>query len=355
MAEIQQFNLGQLLGQAEAIKGARRQNQLAELMMPIQQQSAQLGLQQARLGQTQQLAKGALAMMGGNWQDPDVWNRAITMAEQQGADVRPLKAGPTQEGYNLIQAYASGNQQALDAATRNFQFLTEGMTEQERLKARRIQLGLDPRAQGSGALTIATTPGATEAVAGSESQIAGSKAGAAESAKLTEQREQLPQLRAAIASAEAAAKQSAEISAEKRSNSRAFSTYETGMANLGKALGATTTGPAAGWLPAITADAQVAEGAAAVMAPILKSLFREAGEGTFTEGDQKLLMDMLPSRSDHPEAAKAKMKFIDDLVRQKLSAGPAQQAAPVQSPPTQVAPAAPSTQPAGGVRFLGFE
>lgn len=105
MAEIQQFNLGQLLGQAEAIKGARRQNQLADLMAPIQQQSAQLGLDQARLGQTQQLAKGALAILGDNPQAN--WGQAIEFVRSRGGDVTGIEQYSPQN-YELAKQLASG-------------------------------------------------------------------------------------------------------------------------------------------------------------------------------------------------------------------------------------------------------
>lgn len=105
MAEIQQFNLGQLLGQAEAIKGARRQNQLAELMAPIQQQSAQLGLDQARLGQTQQLARGALSILGDAPEQN--WGQAIEFVRSRGGDVTGIEQYSPQN-YALAQQLATG-------------------------------------------------------------------------------------------------------------------------------------------------------------------------------------------------------------------------------------------------------
>jgi hypothetical protein len=67
------------------------------------------------------------------------------------------------------------------------------------------------------------------------------------------------------------------------------------------------------------------------MAPVLKQMFRESGEGVFTDRDQDMLIAMLPTRIDHPEAAKAKMQGIDAIVRAKLGQG--QQSAPQQSAP----------------------
>jgi hypothetical protein len=93
--------------------------------------------------------------------------------------------------------------------------------------------------------------------------------------------------------------------------------YDTAMSGLTEALGGTVTGPVAGWLPALTTNQQVAEGSVAAMAPILKQLFRGAGEGTFTDKDQELLIAMLPTRKDTPEARIIKVQNIDAIVRAK--------------------------------------
>jgi hypothetical protein len=95
--------------------------------------------------------------------------------------------------------------------------------------------------------------------------------------------------------------------------------YDTAMNGLTESLGETTTGPVAGWLPAITSNQQVADGAVAAMAPVLKQLFRSSGEGAFTDKDQELLIEMIPTRKDNPEARVAKIKNIDAIVRAKLS------------------------------------
>lgn len=105
-----------------------------------------------------------------------------------------------------------------------------------------------------------------------------------------------------------------------RVNKTALSMYEAGMDSLRKSMGQTTTGPIVGRLPALTATQQAAEGTVAAMAPILKGLFRQAGEGTFTDRDQELLLRMIPTRTDLPEAREAKLENIDRIVRAKLSA-----------------------------------
>jgi hypothetical protein len=109
-----------------------------------------------------------------------------------------------------------------------------------------------------------------------------------------------------------------------KQNQRAYDVYSTGVTGLLKGLSGASTGPIAGRMPAVTANAQIAEGSVAAMAPVLKQLFRSSGEGTFTDKDQELLMEMLPTRKDRPEARAAKLTNIDAIVRAKLGL-PAQQ------------------------------
>lgn len=127
-----------------------------------------------------------------------------------------------------------------------------------------------------------------------------------------------PEIEAAVKSAVDEVKKLSEIAEEKRSNEVVFNTYKTAMKGLVDSLTGTDTGPFVGLLPAITSNQQIAEGAVAAMAPVLKSLFRSAGEGTFTDKDQELLVAMVPTRKDSPAARKAKIENIDAIVRSKL-------------------------------------
>lgn len=112
--------------------------------------------------------------------------------------------------------------------------------------------------------------------------------------------------------------------AEKKAKTdKTFAAFEIGMKSLEDAFANLDTNPVTGRLPAVTAKAQMAEGAVSAMAPVLKSLFREAGEGTFTEKDQELLLNMAPKRTDHPEVVKYKTKMVRDLVAAKLGVTPA--------------------------------
>lgn len=103
-----------------------------------------------------------------------------------------------------------------------------------------------------------------------------------------------------------------------KENQKAFNTFDVGMKNVLGALSATETGPIVGRLPAFTAEAQTAEGAVSTMAPVLKSMFRTAGEGTFTDKDQELLLNMIPTRLDEPQARDEKIRMIYDIIRSKL-------------------------------------
>jgi hypothetical protein len=121
------------------------------------------------------------------------------------------------------------------------------------------------------------------------------------------------------AAAEASASASGKITGERTGKApTAYAAYKAGVASLENAMNNTATGPFLGRMPALTATQQTAEGAEATMAPILKDLFRSSGEGTFTEGDQALLLKMVPTRTDHEEARKAKLAMIDEIVRAKL-------------------------------------
>ena len=126
--------------------------------------------------------------------------------------------------------------------------------------------------------------------------------------------------------AETRAQQAARVAqekAEREANGRngVLDQWQAAREGLESGLGASETGPLAGRIPAFTTEQQVAEGAVAATAPILKQIFRTAGEGTFTDKDQELLLRMVPTRTDTPEARKAKIENIDRIIRAKMGVG----------------------------------
>lgn len=86
-----------------------------------------------------------------------------------------------------------------------FNAMTADMTPEDKAVARRIWAGLSPRAVGSAAQTIGTTPGMTQTVAGSEAAIRGAVTEAEETARLTVQGDLRPRIEADVAAAKAAA------------------------------------------------------------------------------------------------------------------------------------------------------
>lgn len=94
--------------------------------------------------------------------------------------------------------------------------------------------------------------------------------------------------------------------------------YVAARNGLISGLSGAASGPLAGRMPAVSSAQQTAEGGVAAMAPVLKQLFRVAGEGTFTDKDQELLLNMVPTRKDSPKARADKTRNIDNIVAAKL-------------------------------------
>jgi hypothetical protein len=180
-----------------------------------------------------------------------------------------------------------------------------------------------------------------------EAQYAPQLAADVERAKLRAQMDLAPEQAELDAAAEAGkvtARLGAERAGERPGKEASYRVFETAMQGLESALEGTSTGYFAGKLPAVTEGQQIAQGGIATMAPILKSLFRTAGEGTFTDKDQDLLMAMVPTRDDLPAARAAKIAGIRAVVQAKMgvtSGGDAPQAPANDNPPVQGARKAP--------------
>jgi len=110
-----------------------------------------------------------------------------------------------------------------------------------------------------------------------------------------------------------------EKNAGKNNPQAAWSTYSTAINQYKRDLGETWyLGPIYSMGPDVTPAQRTAAGSYANMAPVLKDVFRQAGEGTFTKDDQQVLLNMLPTRTDSPGTRKAKFENIDAIVRSKL-------------------------------------
>lgn len=118
-----------------------------------------------------------------------------------------------------------------------------------------------------------------------------------------------------------APKDAAKAAAQQAQLATTLRLYETARDGLLQGLSGTSTGPVAGRIPAITSAQQIGEGGVAAMAPVLKQIFRVAGEGTFTDRDQALLLQMVPTRVDTAKARQAKIENIDRIVKAKLGGG----------------------------------
>lgn len=208
-----------------------------------------------------------------------------------------------------------GQQQSAEG--KSFESLIANFSEEDKTKARRVKAGLDPRMVGSAIQTI-SEQGTEVDIAQVEKVISSAK----ETGKLTAQHKLKPVVESAVISAVGQAKAEVNKLGEQRSNDKALGVYETAMGNLTKALDNTITGPFIGFTPAMTSNAQIADGAIAMMLPLMKDVFRGAGEGTFTEGDQKILTDLIPTRNDNAEARASKITMLDSMIRAKLKTAP---------------------------------
>ena len=218
--------------------------------------------------------------------------------------------------------------------------------------------------QGSQAVPIVQVPGQTIGqvradVAGAEAGLAGATSAASAAgqlgqelaykpaieagvteAKLTTEAGIKPRLEADIARSVDMAKQGVLEAAKAKDATKLFAAYDAAINNLSTALGATETGPLIGQLPALTSNAQAAKGAQQVLAVAIKGLVRTAGEGTWTDSDQRMITDMMPTREDTPQSRAQKLVYIDQYIRAKLGQPPSGPAAdPKQTPAVSAPPA----------------
>lgn len=331
----------------------RNRNQLAELDLQFQQgqqgnrnRLAELTMQNkenqasgSEIDTELKNAKVFVGALGSDFEqlDPQAKNQRWQMARQRLISLDPSNEDMPEtfdpQGYSMVKGMASLAGQAGNTGVQSTFTTEDGKLGLVFRDGRReitdtgVQRSYQARDYGDRPFIFDSKSGQLMPVGGAAGDAALSAADQQREAELQQKRQEAQDKEGAKATAGAAETE--------RSNAAAYSTYETGMRGLADSLGATTTGPVAGLLPAFSDEARIAEGAIAAMAPILKQMFRSAGEGTFTDNDQKLLMDMIPTRQDRPAVQRAKFSNIDSIVRAKLGVGaePAQQSpAPQQAP-----------------------
>jgi hypothetical protein len=113
-------------------------------------------------------------------------------------------------------------------------------------------------------------------------------------------------------------KTQAEEEAQAKTNEMLRSTWNKSLDYLGQKLTNTTTGFFSGFLPAITESQQLADQSVSMMMPLLKDMFRQAGEGVFTDKDQEVLEALIPTRGMSPGAIAEALEQVDRLVQSKL-------------------------------------
>ena len=268
-----------------------------------------------------QTRKQQLASQGRDFSDTDEAINEITNGNPdsvlQSLNVAEIEA--QQRGLTGIANQTAGQRQ--------FNSMTEGFTPEERMQAQLVSAGLAPRAASSSTERIAQNQNLGSMVA-SQAQTT---AAATETGKLTAQLKLKPEVEAAVARTLANVKAMALDKTTARSNEKAYATYQAGLEGLSDALADANTGVISGTMFALTDNNRIAKGAGAVMLPIMKAMFRGAGEGTFTDKDQEVLENMLPTTSDSPAVAKSKLRLMDVIIQSKIGPAPqAQQAAPQQ-------------------------
>jgi hypothetical protein len=306
---------------ADAPAQMQRRNALAETQL----QGAQLGVQNAQQQLSADQAKFAYAKLK---QAQDSGNPKAFITQQ----IPELAAKLQQQGIDLASMDDASVAQLTDQLSRKYAG-EAGIAPTPQLETLQTEGGgILQRDPTSGALNQVVAPQKPDRFA--ETQAAADRR-AAESRAHAE-RMATEQRKFSAEENEKNRKATSDLKSETASvkerviakqNEKAYATYQAGMSGLVKGLSGTNTGPLAGRMPAFTASQQIADGAVSAMAPVLKGLFRSAGEGTFTDKDQEMLLEMMPTRRDEPEARAAKLANVDAIVKAKLgmSAGTAGQ------------------------------
>ena len=213
---------------------------------------------------------------------------------------------------------------ATDSATRNFNAMTSGMTDEDIEKAKRIELGLDSRA---GTLTgderLGNDENMTTKVANSQATIEGAKSSAKETAKLNAQAELLPKIRADIKAAEVDATASGEsLTAHKRAKAALPGLQEVvgKLKTLSDVATYTLTGRAFNEVTKQLGFGSTEGGTARVqMRSIVDNqvlpLLRETFGAAFTKAEGDSLRETMLDLDSTPDAKKA---TLDAFIEQKM-------------------------------------
>lgn len=141
-----------------------------------------------------------------------------------------------------------------------------------------------------------------------------------ENAKADVERATKPQIEGLIVKEKAKAENDAARGKQAQKSGVVQAMFDQAIGEVESSFNDTTTMPGAAAVP-FTASAQRANGAISAIGPVMKNIFRESGEGSWTDGDQKALDRMSPSLNDWPETRKAKIENIKKLVKIKMSNG----------------------------------
>ena len=150
--QAQRFNLDQAR-QAAPQQAAQRDVSLQRQRLGLQQD---IGAQRIRGAQLLQQVVDRVKQVPDLNQRLQIFNRVRPELEQFGVALPEnlTLANVSNEGLVPLETGLGQSIQNLTASERDFQSLTRGLPEEEVIQARRIRLGLDPRATGSAAQTI---------------------------------------------------------------------------------------------------------------------------------------------------------------------------------------------------------
>lgn len=371
------------IAQNDKLKTLEELDEKRQKAMMMDMRGMRMMLEQQDYGGAQSLAQDrleAINQLGGDPSHTAEIARLMQEGQYDEAIARLTRADDIAVANGLLPAVGMGGE-GTPSNVQEFLFWQSLPPDQQKqyMQVKRAQQIIDMGGgasgivEGSQAIPITQQPGQTIGevradVAGAEAGLAGATSAASAAgqlgqelafkpaieagvteAKLTTEAGIKPKMEADIARSVDMAKAGVLEAAKAKDATKLFAAYDAAINNLSTALGATETGPLIGQLPALTSNAQAASGAQQVLAVAIKGLVRTAGEGTWTDSDQRMITDMMPTRKDTPQSRAQKLVYIDQYIRAKLGQAPASQPAA----PNSDIPTVPTAAPAGsGVKIL---